>query len=241
MIRGEFENLEKKGQPLERERTPGLDRTTDLFMDVLQRNGVLPAWIQRQKKVLAMTDLLRRRLEVEYARACMDLNPELKHAKDEVAFTRVPSIESFSARCHGIASVREDVSVINSEILTYNISVPAVHLQRLKLQLDDLVGEAAMRRPSSYQEAYLMYRAADREGLLGVTALMEHRLDFFSDDGTMYVGGGGAQVTTYWQGDGGGSRYGGRRKRDAASDHVAELLMIPVDALSKALARMFSI
>lgn len=35
MIRGEFEALPGKGKPLERERTPGLDRTTDLFMDVL--------------------------------------------------------------------------------------------------------------------------------------------------------------------------------------------------------------
>lgn len=35
MIRGEFENLQGKGKPLERDRTPGLDRTTDLFMDVL--------------------------------------------------------------------------------------------------------------------------------------------------------------------------------------------------------------
>lgn len=120
MIRGEFANLKHKGK-LERERTPGLDRTTDMFMDVLKRNGVLPEWIQRQKRVNSMTDLLRRRLEVEYARACMDANPQLELVQGDVPLARTPSLDSFSARVHRINSIAEDCAVINSEILTYNL------------------------------------------------------------------------------------------------------------------------
>jgi len=70
---------------------------------------------------------------------------------------------------------------------------------------------------------------------------MEHRLDFFSDDGSMYQGGGGTNITTYWQEKGGGVGGGGRRKRDDAGQHITELIMIPIDSLSKALARLFSI
>lgn len=123
-----------------------------------------------------------------------------------------------------------------------SLTVPALHLQRLKLQLDPLIAEATLRLPGSYQEARQLYRSADREGLLGVTALMEHRLDFFSDDGSMYQGGGGMKTTTYWLEKGGvGGRRGGRMKRDDAGQHISELMMIPIDSLSKALARLFSI
>lgn len=120
MIRGEFANLKHKGK-LERERTPGLDRTTDMFMDVLKRNGVLPEWIQRQKRLNGMTDLLRRRLEVEYARACMDANPQLELVQGDVPLARTPSLASFSARVHRINSIAEDCEVINRELLTYNL------------------------------------------------------------------------------------------------------------------------
>ena len=68
---------------------------------------------------------------------------------------------------------------------------------------------------------------------------MEHRLDHFmeGEDGThYYVAGGGANLTYYHSGQG-----RKRKPRDAASDHIAELLMIPIDGLAKALSRMFSI
>lgn len=118
MIRGEFESLPGKGKPLERERTPGLDRTTDLFMDVLKRNGVLPEWIQRQKRVGAMTGLLRRRLEMELAQQMMEMNADLEKAQGAV-MSRHPTREAFVARVGGIRSIEEDLSVINSEIDTY--------------------------------------------------------------------------------------------------------------------------
>lgn len=129
MIRGEFANLKRRGK-LERERTPGLDRTTDIFMDVLKRNGVLPEWIQRQKRVQSMTRLLQRRLHVEYARACMDANPELESAARDVPFVRTPTYEAFSARVRGVRSIAEDCAVINSEILTYNLQGNSWHVSR---------------------------------------------------------------------------------------------------------------
>jgi hypothetical protein len=74
---------------------------------------------------------------------------------------------------------------------------------------------------------------------MGCTCLMEHRLNHFVEDedgSTYYVAGGGANLTTYWSG-------GGRKpkRRDAAEQHIAELLMIPIDGLARALSRMFSI
>lgn len=95
--------------------------------------------------------------------------------------------------------------------------------------------------PSTYGEARQAYRAASREGLLGCTCLMEHRLDHFfegeekSGGGTYYVAGGGKDVRVYWSG---GRRH---KRRDPAGDHIAELLMLPIDALARALSRMFSI
>lgn len=93
--------------------------------------------------------------------------------------------------------------------------------------------------PATYGEARRAYRAASREGLLGCTCLMEHRLDHFFEgengDGTYYVAGGGRDLRVYWSGE------RKHKRRDAAGDHIAELLMIPIDGLAKALSRMFSI
>lgn len=78
------------------------------------------------------------------------------------------------------------------------------------------------------------YRTASREGMMGITCLMDHRLDYFVEDGgtTYYI----APNSTYWSGQ------GRKHKRpDPAGDHIADLVMIPIDAMAKALARMFSI
>lgn len=115
----------RSGKPLERERTPGVDRTTDLFMDVLKRNGVLPEWIQRQKRVRAMTSLLLKRLQLELMMMMMDMNKDAEKAHAEGkgaqdgALVRRPTREAFAARVAMIQSVGEDLAVINSEIATY--------------------------------------------------------------------------------------------------------------------------
>jgi hypothetical protein len=45
-------------------------------MDILKRNGVRPEWIERQKRIAEMTDLLRRRIAAEWAVATLAANPE---------------------------------------------------------------------------------------------------------------------------------------------------------------------
>lgn len=72
-----------------------------------------------------MTDLLRRRLEVELMAHTMEMNPEAEkaHAAQEAAhaavLSRRPTREAFAARVGGIKSIGEDLAVINSEIDTY--------------------------------------------------------------------------------------------------------------------------
>lgn len=71
-----------------------------------------------------MTDLLRRRLEVELMAHTMEMNPEAEkahaaQAAQAAVLSRRPTREAFAARVGGIKSIGEDLAVINSEIDTY--------------------------------------------------------------------------------------------------------------------------
>jgi hypothetical protein len=123
------------------DRTPGLDRTTDLFMDVLKRNGVKPEWIERQNRIAEMTSLVKRRIRTEYARALLDANPGWR-SSDSGAASRAkdstpkqPSFETFRAQVTSLASLQDDLAFLNREIDTYNLQVST--LQCLIYRLTD--------------------------------------------------------------------------------------------------------
>jgi len=58
IAKGEFDNLEGKGQPLRRLQpaadNPFLDRGDRVGFDLLQKHGYAPEWIERQKEIRAM-------------------------------------------------------------------------------------------------------------------------------------------------------------------------------------------
>lgn len=103
------------------ERTPGLDRTTDLFMDVLKRNGIKPEWIERQNRISEMTDLLHQRIRAEYALAMLDASSSPRPSDA----APVPPLcsERFRDRVRGVASLQDDLAFLNREIDTYNLQV----------------------------------------------------------------------------------------------------------------------
>lgn len=111
------------------ERTPGLDRTTDLFMDVLKRNGVKPEWIERQNRIAEMTSLFTRRVQTEYARALLDANPDWRSSEGGSAMRArdqapsQPCMQRFKDRVTGLSSLQDDLAFLNREIDMYNLQV----------------------------------------------------------------------------------------------------------------------
>lgn len=190
------------------ERTPGLDRTTDLFMDVLKRNGIKPEWIERQNRISEMTDLLHQRIRAEYALAMLDASSSRRPSDDAPVPPLCP--ERFRDRVRGVASLQDDLAFLNREIDTYNLQVrkepasqpgggpagdtpgmpsvnwlahlrlpvplvllvcagdgpwcvllqvPSLHLQRLRVKLDQLVAQATWSgTPKTLHEAHQVGR-----------------------------------------------------------------------------------
>jgi hypothetical protein len=145
---------------------------------------------------------LQRRLEMEYALALVDANRSSSSSsssrggaeeEEEEGGGRAlkrPCPEAFRHRAHSLASLREDVAFVNREVDTYNLQVPTLHLQRLRVRLDPLV-DSALRSVSfqSLEQAELAVKAAAREGIMGATCLLDHRAETLPD--VAYGDGGG--------------------------------------------------
>lgn len=115
---GEFDNLRGKGKPLAFATNPYLDPSQELAFNLLQNNGVAPEWIERDKEI---------RQELETARKY------LRQAWQEYQAQGVDESAWQAASAQFEALLKK----INRKIEDFNLIVPILSCQRVKLKLED--------------------------------------------------------------------------------------------------------
>ncbi len=118
MANGEFDNLPGKGKPFAFATNPYLDSGQELAFSLLKNNGIAPEWIERDKEI---------RREIEAARQCLG----------EVWQKYQTQVINEWAWQRAIAQFEESLKKINRKIDDFNLIVPILSCQRVKLGLEE--------------------------------------------------------------------------------------------------------
>lgn len=118
MAAGAFENLPGKGKPLNLDRNPYLDPSLELAYGLLKNNGYAPEWITRDKEIRAELEVARARLRAAWAQ-------RQAQAADETAWRAA------------VARFEEALAQLNRKIDDFNLVVPILNCQRVRLRLTD--------------------------------------------------------------------------------------------------------
>lgn len=181
-------------------------------MDVLAKSGVKPVWIERSLRIKEAEKRLLNRVEGEWARVVLEAWEEGNENEG-----REGGRARWRERVEGMGCLREDLAWVNAEIDLYNLQVPSMSLQRMRLTLDQLLeaaegGEEWMDKTT----ARAVVRAGEKEGVFSsVTALGSLRLEAEELKRGGRRGGrgsGGVSSEGIWGGGGsgsGGSQGGG--------------------------------
>jgi len=113
---GQFDDLPGQGKPLPLNKNPYLEPGQDLAFDLLKRNGFAPEWIERDKEI--RRNLAQARHKIQLAWQQRQGNPAAE-PKWRAAVTRFET----------------ELAKLNRKIDELNLMVPAVSLQRPRLQL----------------------------------------------------------------------------------------------------------
>jgi DnaJ family protein C protein 28 len=118
MARGAFENLPGQGQPLNLSRNPYLDPALELAYGLLKNNGYAPEWIARDKEIREELEAARARLRTAWVQH--QANPA-----DEALWRGA------------VARFEEAINQLNHKIDDFNLIVPILSCQRVRLRLAD--------------------------------------------------------------------------------------------------------
>lgn len=116
MAEGAFDHLPGKGKPLKLNRNPYLEPGQDLAFGLLKNNGLAPEWIERDKEI---------RQELEAARQ------ELRLARSR----RQVGLAGDTSWQAALARFETRLAKLNRKIDDFNLIVPLVSKQRLRLRL----------------------------------------------------------------------------------------------------------
>jgi DnaJ family protein C protein 28 len=116
MAEGAFDHLPGKGKPLKLNRNPYLVPGQDLAFGLLKNNGLAPEWIERDKEI---------RQELEAARQELRLARSRRQAGLAGDTTWQAALAHFEVR----------LAKLNRKIDDFNLIVPVVSKQRLRLRL----------------------------------------------------------------------------------------------------------
>ena len=176
-------------------------------MDVLAKSGVKPVWIERSLRIKAAEKRLLDRVEGEWAKVVLEAWEE---GTGEGKEGREGGRTRLRERVEGMGCLGEDVAWVNAEIDLYNLQVPSMSLQRMRLTLEQLC-EAAKGEWMDKATARAVVRVGEKEGVFSsVTALGSLRLE--ADElkqGRRRGGKGGGGGSSIWGGGGGGGGRGG--------------------------------
>jgi len=120
MAEGAFDNLPGAGKPLDLSRNPYADAGQELAFGLLKQNDLLPEWIAREKEIRQLTAAAREALASAWRR--YRANPA-----DEEAWQRA------------VARFEADVRDINAKIDDFNLIVPILSKQKMRLRLSEEV------------------------------------------------------------------------------------------------------
>lgn len=121
MADGAFDHLPGKGKPLNLNRNPYLDPGQELAFGLLQNNRLAPEWIERDKEIRRGIEAARKQLHLAWQKYQAD--PARK------AGWRA-----------AVARFEEQLNNLNRKIDDFNLIVPIVSCQRLRLRLADELG-----------------------------------------------------------------------------------------------------
>lgn len=123
--------------PLKKQTGPySHDQTSHKYMDVLAKSGVKPPWVDRSIRIKKAQTLLLRRVEAEWAKLVLE--------EEKVDRRR------WKERMEGLRCLEDDLGFVNAEIDTYNLQVPSMSLQRMRLSLAHLLEVAASDEDDRY-------------------------------------------------------------------------------------------
>jgi len=121
MARGDFDNLQGKGKPLNQSSSynPYIDFTTHKLNQVLIDNGFAPEWIMLEKEIREEISRIRKQLSL------------FRHKYDPVL---TPAEET--EYTEQVQSLKSDCETLNKMILKFNLTVPSLHKQMMTFQLE---------------------------------------------------------------------------------------------------------
>ena len=115
---GRFDNLPGQGKPLDRQRLIETDPAMDLANGLMKNNGFAPEWVDR--------DLLIRR----------DLEKVREQLRSAWRFYQ-PDPETNPGWQQAVKRLAADLDKLNRQIDDYNLIVPILSKQRIRLRLED--------------------------------------------------------------------------------------------------------
>jgi DnaJ family protein C protein 28 len=118
MATGAFEDLPGKGKPLNLTRNPYLDPSLELAYGLLKNSGYTPEWIARDKEIREELEAARARLRAAWVQ-------HRANHDDEALWQRA------------IVRFEERLNQLNRRIDDFNLVVPILSCQRVRLRLED--------------------------------------------------------------------------------------------------------
>jgi DnaJ homolog subfamily C member 28 len=126
--RGEFDNLEGAGKPLNLEDNPLAPDEMHMAYKILKDNGFAPYWIELGKEIHALRAKLNQ--EIDYFKRYTQIG--LGEKRSYAAMRRYEIKKNdFYDQCRG------RLVEISKKILDYNLNCPVSHLGRANFDIDD--------------------------------------------------------------------------------------------------------
>ena len=126
--RGEFDNLEGAGKPLDLEENPYEPTDVRMLHKVLKDNGFAPYWIELKKEIDDLTAKLNKEVDffTQYIRVVYSEQPSRR------------TIRYFEKRKeYFFDQSRKRLVEISKKILDYNLHCPVSNLNRSNIDVDD--------------------------------------------------------------------------------------------------------
>ncbi|KAG5177653.1 hypothetical protein JKP88DRAFT_350648 [Tribonema minus] len=268
IMRGDFDALRGRGQPLETEREGSVvDPATDVISRLLAQNGILPGWVEKQKAVNALGAALRARVRGDWAAAYLDANRGgggggAPHAPSPGG-TRSggggsdsgggggapawvhPDAAAFRRRAEGAADHADVLRELNAAIDAYNLEVPSYHLQRGRARIAWLLEAVTAAPIRGRAEAAALAeegRRARQQALSFETLLLDppsYNTPPAHSHAAMRSTGGGGRAWAADTGYGAGMHGGGGAGAARGSNALLQVCMLPIDGLADMLRRAF--
>merc|ERR1712023_378320 len=142
-----------------------------------------------------------------------------------------------------LQSLNSDIAFVNRQIITYNLQVPSISLQRFHVKIENLVNavitsSTVLQTINKSEEAREIIRRVRLDGTLGITCLLEFRADELNLN--RYPG---IQDQSYHQVGPGGHLYSWNmhaKKKKERPDPLMYLVMAPIDIFADYLSKRLS-